>query len=748
MYCGVNLRSFQMNNVIQQVQSSTDQESSIDLAKYMGFLIDNRFVIVSIALIITLLGAGYAFIAKPIYEANILIQVEESSGSKNIPRDLSSAFDLKTRVASEMEILRSRFVVARAVDNAQLYIKVQPKYFFGIGAWIARRNNRLSEPGLFGHGGYVWGAEKAEVSIFNVPEALEGTVFVLTADGNNEFRLSQEDHGIEIKGRLGETVNARTMRGEIELRIDQLLANPGAQFLLTRTARLDAVEKLQRELSISEKGKQSGIVGVSLEGPDPKLASLILNEIGREYIRQNVDRKSQEAANSLAFLNKKLPDLKQELESSETKYNELRNSRKTIDLSEENKSILQQSVSTQTKMIELRQKREELLARFQNEHPAVEAINQQIRELSRELATVDTKIKSVPSLEQDVFRLARDVKVNTDLYTSLLGTAQQLRLMEASEAGNARLLDTAAKPVKPVRPKRMVVISFAAMIGIFLGIMVAFVKKTLSGSIHDPQEIQQALGLTLSATIPHSESQKRLYAQIQSKKKKISVLPHDAPSDRAIESLRSFRTSLQFEMLSAKNNIIVITGPTPAVGKSFVSANFAAVLAAIGKKVLLIDGDMRTGYLHRYFGLERKNGLSEFIKAETNLDKAIHKSVVENVDFISTGRLPAKPAELLAHENFGKLLDMASTRYDFVLVDTAPVLAFSDALIVGTHAGAIFNVVRSGVSTVFEIEEAVRRVNQAGRTVTGTIFNDLKSHSTRYGYGAKYGKYKYSETIG
>lgn len=232
-------------------------------------------------------------------------------------------------------------------------------------------------------------------------------------------------------------------------------------------------------------------------------------------------------------------------------------------------------------------------------------------------------------------------------------------------------------------------------------------------------------------------------ARVHGDTKEVSVLSHDVPSDGAIESLRGFRTSLQFAMLSARNNIVMITGPTQEVGKSFVSANFATVLAAIGKKVLLIDSDLRTGKLHRYFGVERNSGLSDVINAEIPLDQIIHKNVVDNVDFISTGCLPPKPAELLAHREFGHILQLLAARYDFVLIDTAPVLVVSDALVVGTHAGTIFNIVRGGQSTVDEIEEAVKRLNQAGHTVTGTVFNDMKPHSVRYGYGTGYDAYRY-----
>lgn len=727
-------------------QSVEQDEDTINLASYLDLLFDNRWLIASIALAVTLLGSAYAFMATPVYEANILVQVEDSaSSSKNVLGDLSGAFDLKTAATAEMEILRSRFVITRAVNNALLYISVEPKYFPIVGRWISRRNEGLSEPGFFGAGGYAWGAEKADVSLFNVPRQFEGATFELTATAGGGYRLTLPNDAGFIAGTVGATTRKQTQFGIFELRVDNLAAKAGAKFKLVRSPILSTVEKLQSALSIAEKGKQSGIIGVSMEGTDPAKTAGTLNEIGKEYIRQNVDRKSEEAEKSLAFLDKQLPEMKVILEQAEVRYNTLRNNRGTIDLGEEAKTVLQQSVSSQAKMVELKQKRDELLTRFQIANPLVEAVNHQIGTLNAEMEIVNAKIKRLPSVEQDVLRLTRDVKVNTDLYTSLLNSAQQLRLVKASKVGNARLLDIAESPLKPVRPKRVIVMAISLLIGLFLGVVGAFVRKNLFGGIDDPHEIEQMLGLNVSAAIPHSEKQDALYDFMQSNPKKVSVLAHEDPTDAAIESLRSFRTSLQFSMLGAKNNIVMITGPTPGVGKSFVSVNFATVLASTGKKVLLIDADLRKGYLQRYFGLKRPDGLSELIAGQGVLADMIHRNVVENVDFISTGVLPPQPAELLAHENFTAFLKEASASYDIVIVDTAPVLAVSDALVVATQVGTIFNIVRGGVSTMGEIEEAVKRFKQSGAGVTGIVFNDLKPRMGRYGYGSKYGKYRYAQ---
>ncbi|MGV3741393.1 MAG: polysaccharide biosynthesis tyrosine autokinase [Burkholderiaceae bacterium] len=735
------------NHAIQQYVPPQDAESekSIDIASYLDFMIEHRWFILGIAFAITCLGAAYAFLAKPVYQSNILVQVEDSTGSaKNVLGEMADAFDVKTAAPAEIEVLRSRMVIAQAVSNIKLYIDVRPKYFPVIGAAIARYNKGLSVPGFFGWGGYVWASEKAEVTSFNVPHELERERFVLTALGNDQFRLVMPETDISLTGEVGAPVMHETPKGKIELHIERLHARPGAQFFLTRFPHVEKVEELQSELKITEKGKQSGVIGVSLEGTDALKTAAVLNEIGREYIRQNVDRRSEEAKKSLAFLEKQLPELKSELELSESKYNQLRSSRGTIDLTEEAKMALHQSVLNSTKMVELRQKKEELLARYQEAHPVVEAVTQQIRTLNSDIAAVEGKIRQLPAIEQEVLRLMRDVKVNTELYTSLLNTSQQLKLVKASKVGNARLLDPAIVPVKPVKPKRSVVVGLAALIGLFIGLLAAYVKKLLYGGVDDPHEIEGLLGLPITATIPHSAGQEKLYLQIENKQQQqVCVLANNQPDDHAIESFRSFRTSLQFSMLDTSNNIVMLTGPTPGVGKSFVSVNFSTVLASAGKKVLLIDADMRKGYLHRHFGLDRGYGLSQAIAAPESAKRAIHRDVLENVDFLSTGALPAKPSELISNANFSALLKELSTLYDYVVIDTAPVLAVSDPIIVGRLAGTVFNVVRGGVSTIGEIEESVKRFNQAGTAVTGIVFNDLKPRAAQYGF--KYAKYRYTE---
>jgi tyrosine-protein kinase Etk/Wzc len=729
---------------LQPIPTLIQSEEEIELASYLNILAEYGWLILQIALVITLLGAAYAFFSKPVYEATMLINVEEDkpNTSKNILGDISSLFDVKAAATSEMELLKSRLVVSKAVDSLGLYINVRPKYFPVIGSWVASHNKQVSEPGLLGLGGYVWGQDTFNVHSFYVPPKLQDMDFQVTVLPNNQYRISNDQHNVELTGKAGAPLTtALPGYGQLELLVDNIKAKPGAQFYLKYIPKLEAIEDIQSSLVIAEKGKQSGIISITMSSDSPQLAYDVLSEIGREYIHQNVARKLEEAEKSLAFLDQQLPDLKNQLDQAESKYYQFRNSHGTIDLVEEAKLILQQSMAQKTKRIELQQKRQELLVGFTPNHPIVVGIDKQISEITKEIDAMAAHIKELPMLEQDLLRLNRDVKVNSDLYAALLNTAQQLRLVKAGKVSNVRLIDAPMVPQEPAGPNRPKIIGLSLMIGLLLGVAVAFFKKIIKGGIDDPRKIEKLFNArVVYATIPHSKAQEELEYKFRGKLKNqsVPVLARMSPGDMAIESLRSFRTALQFSKSQFKNNVVMFTGPTRGLGKSFITVNFATVMASSGKRVLLIDADFRDGQLHQYFGLDRKDGLAEAITGAKTLSQTIHRNIYNNLDFLPTGLLPPNPSEFLLHPNFESLLKSVSGNYDFVMIDSPPILAAADTLIVGALAGAVFIIARSGVTNESEINESVKLFNQAGIAPKGVLFNDMKIPAreyNRYTYG-------------
>jgi tyrosine-protein kinase Etk/Wzc len=704
-------------------------DSALDVKSYLHTLYDSRWLIGAITALITVVAVLYALVANPVYEANLMIHVEEESpnASKNILSEASSLFETKKAAIAEMELLRSRMVVARAVDNLRLFIDVQPKYFPIAAFWFAKQGgSALSSPGLFGYGGYVWGNESADVSVFNVPAALLNREFVITAQGRGHYRISGVGQRIVFDGLVGDRYQVQTPDGPLEIRIDSLQANPGAAFYLKRRSRLGTIEAIQSAMVITEQGKQSGVIEVKLQGENARRINALLSELGREYMRQNLARKTEEAEKSLAFLNLQLPILKRQLEESEDRYNQFRNKHGTVDLREEARMSLQQSAAARNRRIDLLQKKTELLARFTEDHPIVAALNRQRKEVEGEIDEIASRIKALPVLEQDEARLTRDIKVNTDLYTALSNTAQQLRLISVGRVSNVRMIDAPIAPEKPLKPNRPLIVVLALATGLFLGTLVAFARKAIKGGIDDPLKIERLLhARVVYATIPHSVSQDKLTRKARGDNLSTPLLAQLMPEDPAIESLRSFRAALQFSMPHFKNNIVMFTGPTRDLGKSFIAANFGAVVAASGKRVLLIDADLRNGYLHRYFGVPREPGLSNTISGSMSAKDAIHHDVIDNLDFIATGTLPPNRSELLLHLNFGNLLESVSPHYDLILIDPPPILAVADALIIGAHAGSVFIMARSGVTTEDEINESIKRLNHAGISPQGVVFNDM-----------------------
>ena len=433
------------------------------------------------------------------------------------------------------------------------------------------------------------------------------------------------------------------------------------------------------------------------------------------------------------------------MEAAELKLNSYRLEKGSVDLPLETQTVLQTIVSIEAQINQIRQEREKVTLAFTPAHPTVIALDRQIFQLQAELDGLDAQVRDLPSTQQEVLSLIRDVEVNTVLYTSLLGTAQELRVVRAGTVGNVRIIDYAVTPTSPVAPSRTRIMLLAILLGGFVGVATAFAKKALHSGVEDPDLLEKHINLPVYATISHSGRQDRLYRDMKSRKAQRAILALDTPDDPAIESLRNLKTALHFGMMDVKNNCIMIAGPSPTVGKSFISVNLAAVLTGNDKKVLLIDGDLRRGHLHEYLGMDRKNGLSEFISGEIAIGEALHETTIPGLTFIPTGTLPPNPSELLLHKRFGNCLSVLSPRYDHIIIDSPPILAVTDAAIIGQMAGGTMLVLKAGEHPMREIEQSVKRLQQADVNLRGILFNDIKAGSRRYGAAKYHYQYAYKK---
>ena len=714
------------------------------LGNFLDILYQNRRLIVIITACFTLLGAAYALLAAPVYQADILVQVVENPNTaKDALSDVQSMFAVKTAASAEIEVLRSRLVIAGAVTSAQLNISAAPRYFPVIGRWVAGHLNDLDHSGM---GGYAWGSERIAVSKFDVPDALQGAAFILTLHPNGNYSIKHKD--IELWGRVGALLHAETDEGPVDLFVDQIVGKPGVSFDLVRSSELSAIQNVQQGLLIMEKGKDSDVIGVALEGTEPKKISAILNAIGAAYVQQNVLRTQEEAQKSITFLDAQLPVLKSKLEAAESEFNTFRAKNGTVDLTAEATALLQRSAQAQSKVADLQQQRALLLARYTDENPAVIAINDELSEAQREVGGIAAVTRQLPPMEQNLLRLQREVQVDTTIYTNLLNTREQLRLLKAGKVSNVRLVDTAIVPDRPIRPQRSLAIIGAMMAGLFASVALVLLKRKLFDGIAGMDEIEVGTGLAVYATIPRSRAQETLTRSLPGNTVSNLVLARASSGDAAIESLRSFRSALEFALVDAPNRIVLLAGPTPIVGKSFVSVNLAALIGASGQRVLLVDADLRRGTLHQYLGVPCSPGITNIVTRGRTFEDAVHRNVLPGVDFVANGGYIHNASEILKHRNFLAFAQQVDSEYDVVLIDAPPILPVADSGIVASLAGMVFLIARHGVTTVEELRESTRRFEQIGVPIRGVIFNDAMSRPGRYGKAyAAYGYSSYSSDL-
>jgi tyrosine-protein kinase Etk/Wzc len=714
-----------------------------ELSSYLATLYEQRWLIAAITFLMLLVGGTYALLAAPVYEANVLIHVEEENPkeSRNLLIESGAMFNMKTSASAEIELFQSRLVLSKAVDKLNLDISAEPEYLPVVGRWLSRYSEYIPQPAWVRANGYAWGREKMAIDVFRVPDEFLNREFRVTVEKDGGFRILEPISKFAANGHVGEPLQFTLPSGQFELLIKDIQASTGMRFILKRVSRQVLIDGILKRMQVSEQGKQSGIVRATLQGRDPAMVNGVLGEIAQAYINQNGRRKTQEADAALAFLEKQLPEMKQQLTLAEARYSQFRNQNSTIDLGEEAKISLQQSATLKTRKIELEQRRIELLTRFMPEHPIIKGVDAQLGEVNAEMRKLANHIKTYPQTEQELVRLSRDVKVNTELYTALLNTARQLKLTTVAKTSNVRLVDMPLMPEKPIAPNRVRVVGMFMLAGLMLGVLSAFVRKSLQKVINNPAEIEHIMGMPVYATIPYSKMQADLPANADPASTQAPLLARISPMDVAIESLRTFRTVLQYTMSNLAGKTVLITGPTAGTGKSFVSSNLAALLGSGGKRVLLIDGDLRNGHLHASLGLNRNMGLSEVIMGTHRVQEVIAREVLPNVDFLSTGTLSGDSSELLMRPVVPGLLTSLETQYDIVLIDSAPVLAVSDTVILGMHASAIYLLTQAGVTTADDVVESLKRLMQAGLSVNGFLLNGVPLRGKRYGYGYGYGSY-------
>lgn len=708
----------------------TPDSDEIDLGRLIGELIDHRKLIIAVTAGFTLLAILYAVLATPIYQADALIQVEQKQGNAILSNLSQMLPDSQPQSAPEIALLQSRMILGKTVDDLNLQAQVEQKYFPLIGRGMAR----------------VMGDKPGNISISRLYLASSEDdddvqkVIVTVQDKKNYL---VEGKNFSTTGTVGTLLNEHGM----SLLVNSIDAQPGDKFTVSQLTKLKAISDLQKIFNVSDQGKDTGMLTLTLTGDNPDLISRVLDSISQNYLAQNIARQAAQDAKSLEFLNQQLPKVRSELDIAEDKLNAYRKQKDSVDLNMEAKSVLDQIVNVDNQLNELTFREAEISQLYTKEHPTYKALMEKRHTLQEEKSKLNKRVSGMPSTQQEVLRLSRDVESGRAVYLQLLNRQQELSIAKSSAIGNVRIIDNAVTEPKPVKPQKVLVVAIGLILGLFISVGLVLLRVFLRRGIESPEQLEE-IGINVYASVPISEwlSKNNRKSNQLRKNQSATLLAVENPTDLAVEAIRSLRTSLHFAMMEAKNNVLMISGASPNAGKTFISSNLAATIALTGKKVLFIDADLRKGYVHKMFSRKQDKGLSEILSGQTSAETVIEKVTDGEFDYIGRGQIPPNPAELLMHPRFENLLKWAAQHYDLVIIDTPPILAVTDAAIIGRYVGTSLLVARFEVNTVKEIEVSMKRFEQSGVIMKGCILNGIvKKASSYYGYGYNHYGYSYSD---
>lgn len=737
--------------------ASKEDNDEIDLMALLFAILRGWKVIVFFAVLGLVIGILYSRYVNPTFKSDALIQIEENSkGVAALGADISELIGSEvSKAQAEAELIRSRMILEPVVNLLHLRIRLSDP---NIGA-LDRIKSNSTDTQINKPEGVSLKTEDGEVRIsqFNVSQEYLNQSFILTRSATGFVLTNGFD---DFKGQIGKSHLFKGTDGQIQIKVNDLPAD-GYSVNITKQSLQTTTDQINSALSVVEKGKQTGIIQLSMTGANQQQTSLILKQIVLSYIDQNQSRGSEETTKTISFMETQIPTLKKKLEDSEAVFNDFRKKYGTIDVGKEAELLLTENSQIDAQLNELKLKKADLTTYYTEEHPLVVQINEQLAVLNARKNEIDDTIAGLPEIQREFLQLSADTTINREIYLTLLKNYEQLKIVKAGQIGFARIIDLPISTYKAIAPKKLQIMILAMLLGAMLGTMLVLLKNMLRNVVKDPERIEAKTGVPVVATIPRSPLLTRLR---KNKKAPNRLLAYVDNNSLSYEAIKSLRTNLMFGMpvqgrAGQRAKVILITGESPGVGKSFISANLTEVFAQLDKKVLIIDADMRLGELHRMFSMSQDNGLADYLSQDkthllksnakttevitsqesSNLASFIHPTGIDNIDFMPRGQHPRNPASLLANGSFNHLMAELNLHYDYIVIDSPPVLAASDAMILAQHADKVLMVTRYDDSIEGQLVYAVNQMNKANIKVDGIILNDVQQGiMSKYSYHYSY----------
>lgn len=698
------------------------EEGEFDLPRYWLVLVKRKWTVLAVFVIVLITGVMLTLLTTPYYRATATLQIErQATRIINVPGVDPVAYDFEF-YETQFQLLRSRSMAEKVVSDLD--------------------------------------PEDPVFDVMGAPSPWRKLLSLVLGSGNSEPKPVDPDQ---------------------------------------RRAQLVAL--IRAGLSIEPVAK-SRLVRINFDSPDAALSAKIANAVADAFIESNIERRVDNSSYAKEFLEDRLEQVKLKLQDSESALAAYAQKERIVNIGDRSSLLSSDLTSLNTALTTAKQERIDAEARLrqsegasvyshplmlQNEgvqalratrgkleadyqeklltykpaYPVMLQIKNQIEQIDKQLAAEVQIIKTgmmasfqaardkesmlqsqVDALADEVLALQsrstsftlleREVETNRQLYDALLQRYKEVGITSTVEGNNVSIVDSALRPGGPFTPDVVGNVLMSSMVGLMLGMLLAFLFEFLDDTLKRPDEIEKQLGIGVLGVIPRLDG----------------LSPEEAaldPRSAFSEAYRSVRTSLQFSTEQGVPRCLLITSPSAAEGKSTTALTLARNFAQLGRRVLLIDADLRNPSLHRVLGNDNSVGLSNYLAGSIKPSAAIRPTKTLRLTFIPSGPLPPNPAELLAGPKMVSLISLACEKFDQVIIDGPPIMGLADSPILSHLSSGTLLVIEAGTSRIATAKAALKRLLSARAHVVGALITkfDARSAGYGYGYGGDYGGYHY-----
>ncbi|MFN3586329.1 MAG: GumC family protein [Moraxellaceae bacterium] len=482
--------------------------------------------------------------------------------------------------------------------------------------------------------------------------------------------------------------------------------------------------------------RNTQLVKITFESFDPRLAAQVANAMARAYIDSQLEARVAVTEQAASWLTERLGALKQSLDASEQRLQAYREQYDVVETGSDgllalNAKQLQELTSRQ---VQAQFKLAELSKRYGPKHPAYIQAELELKEADIALKQARSAAISVARKEFRLQELMREVETNRNLYDTFFTRIKEANQTRELETANARVVDPAVVSSLPVKPKKGLIVALAFVLSLMLGVLLAFLLDYLDSTFKGAEDVEARLGVPMLGLLPIAKGSKKSdYAQ---------PLFLEEGQQGFAEAMRTVHTGVVLSGLDTEHQVVVVTSSVPGEGKTTTSLNLALAMAQM-EKVLLIDADMRRPSVAKACGIPGSSpGLSNLVAGTADIEQCLHRLPESSLDVITAGLIPPNPLELLSSKRFRDVLAQLAEKYDRIVIDSAPTLAVSDAIVLATMANAVIYVVKSDSTAFHSARSGIQRLQRVNAPITGVVLNQVNvSKATKY--GGYYGYYDY-----